>query len=84
MPFLILLLMSHPLAVSEIHFIDLDGYHPLTLSCIPCEAHGQTVKKNNQRARKHGSFGADRSHWTTLLEFDNMYIMMVASGADPY
>jgi len=74
----------HQLALSEIHFNDIGDYHPTSFSCIPCEAHGQTVKKNNQRARKNASFGVGRSHWTTLLEFDNMYMMLVAGDEDPY
>ena len=53
-------------------------------SCIPCEAHGKIVRKNNHRARQSRGYGADRNNFTTGLEIDNLYINLTAHGKDPY
>ena len=60
-------------------------HYPLTrdlrtkvFSCIPCEAHGQTVKKNWYRSRQRApwldSEGRVRRGYTQVLEFDNLYM----------
>ena len=53
-------------------------------NCVPCEAHGQTDKKNWYRSRQRApwtdSDGAMRRGYTTVLEIDNMFINATALG----
>ena len=68
-------------------------HYPLTrdlrtkvFSCIPCEAHGQTVKKNWYRSRQRApwmdSEGRVRRGYTQVLEFDNLYMNLVMRQRD--
>ena len=53
-------------------------------SCIPCEAHGKVVLKNNHRSRRTGSWGHGCSCWTSHMHTDNMYVACVCHGTAKY
>ena len=69
---------------AEYQFNDLGDYHPSIYSCIPCEAHGKVVRKNNHRARQSGTFGSSENNFSSVLNTDNIYIALTAGGKDPY
>ena len=66
------------------HYYDLEHYHPTIYTCIPCESHGKVIRKNNHRARISGLFGRWRTNFTSILDFDNMYMWLVAMCGAPY
>jgi hypothetical protein len=76
--------LRHPTPPPEVHYFDLQGYHPVIYSCIPCEAHGKVVRKNNHRSRQSAVYGDDRNNFTGVLEIDNTYIACTAHNAAPY
>jgi hypothetical protein len=67
-----------------LQFADLDEYHPSNFSCVPCEAHGKVVRKNNHRARQSGTYNGGKNAFSTVLSIDNAYIALTAHGRDPY
>ena len=69
---------------AEVQYYDLFDYHPSIFSCIPCEAHGKIVRKNNHRARQHGTSAGGKNAFCAVLSTDNMYLALTAHGMDPY
>ena len=66
-----------------VHYKMVYGYRTKVFNCVPCEAHGQVMKKWWYRSRQRCTWtrgGVRYRGYVTILQTDNMYIAFVAHG----